>query len=132
MLARFPIRARIHLIGIIALLGLATITVLAVASLYLHMQAQRYASTRAQLDTALGIASHFAAEETAGRLTHAAAQATAMAAIKALRYGDGNYFWINDPAARVLMHPIKPELDGTDGARIKDTNGISPSSAPPK
>lgn len=42
------------------------------------------------------------------------AQKRAKEAIKALRYGDGNYFWINDMDARMIMHPIKPQLDGKD------------------
>ncbi len=51
---------------------------------------------------------NFRAQETAGKVSREAAQQAAMAAIRALRYGDNDYFWINDLDAQVIMHPIKP------------------------
>jgi len=36
----------------------------------------------------------------------------ALADIKALRYGDSGYFWINDMNYTMIMHPIKKEYDG--------------------
>ena len=33
-------------------------------------------------------------------------------AIKEMRYGKNGYFWINNMQHRMIMHPIKPELDG--------------------
>lgn len=43
--------------------------------------------------------------------------------IRNLRYNDNNYFWINDMNLIMIMHPIKPELDGTDLTDNKDPNG---------
>jgi methyl-accepting chemotaxis protein len=45
--------------------------------------------------------------------------------ISALRYGkDGkDYFWINDMNPRMIMHPIKPSLNGKDLSSFKDPNG---------
>jgi methyl-accepting chemotaxis protein len=46
-------------------------------------------------------------------------------AIAQLRYGPkGNdYFWINDMGPKMVMHPIKPALDGKDLSQNKDPNG---------
>lgn len=46
-------------------------------------------------------------------------------AIAQLRYGPKgkDYFWINDMEPRMVMHPIKPELDGKDLSGSKDPNG---------
>jgi methyl-accepting chemotaxis protein len=126
VLYQYSIRTRIQLIAIVALVGLSIVAALGVGSLSRHMEAQRLQSTHDQLDTALSVVAHFQAEEQAGRLSHSAAQDAAMAALRALRYGKGNYFWINDESARVLMHPIKPELAGADGAAIKGPDGVSP------
>jgi methyl-accepting chemotaxis protein len=52
------------------------------------------------------------AQEAAGTLTREQAQAMAKKAVAALRYDGNEYFWINDMQPRVVMHPIKPELDG--------------------
>lgn len=43
--------------------------------------------------------------------------------IKAIRYNTDNYFWINDSRPFMVMHPIKPELDGTDLSDLKDLKG---------
>lgn len=49
----------------------------------------------------------------------------AMKAIAALRYGpEGqDYFWINDMTPKMIMHPIKPQLDGQELSRIQDPKG---------
>jgi methyl-accepting chemotaxis protein len=120
------IHSRLNLIGFIALLGLIVIGGLGVGSLYQHLMAERFLNTRSEVDTALSVLAHFEAQERAGQLTHEAAQQAAMAAVAALRYGDGNYFWINDAAGRIVMHPIQPKLNGSDGLRILDKDGVSP------
>jgi methyl-accepting chemotaxis protein len=51
------------------------------------------------------------------------AQRNAAARISKLRYGNDDYFWINDLGPRMIMHPAKPELNGQDLADIKDPNG---------
>jgi diguanylate cyclase (GGDEF)-like protein len=43
--------------------------------------------------------------------------------VKILRYRDNDYFWINDMKPIMIMHPFKPELDGSDLTDNKDPNG---------
>ena len=40
-----------------------------------------------------------------------------------MRYGDGDYFWINDMQPRMIMHPLKPEMNGRDLSDYKDPSG---------
>ncbi len=58
-----------------------------------------------------------------GELRTADAQKMALAAVKNLRYMGNEYFWINDLEPKMLMHPIKPEMDGKVLADDKDPNG---------
>lgn len=51
------------------------------------------------------------------------AKKTAIEQVKNLRYDNGNYFWINDMSATMVMHPIKPELNGQDLSNFEDPNG---------
>ena len=44
-------------------------------------------------------------------------------AVKSTRYGKDGYFWINDLDAKIVMHPIKPHLDGKDLVNFKDKAG---------
>lgn len=50
-------------------------------------------------------------------------QAKAKEEIKKLRFGTDGYFWINDFGPKMVMHPIKPALDGTDLSQSKDPKG---------
>ena len=43
--------------------------------------------------------------------------------VKSTRYGKTGYFWMNDTDANIVMHPIKPQLDGRDMANYKDKGG---------
>lgn len=76
-----------------------------------------------QVETAWGVIDHFGRQAKAGSLSLEEAQAQAKAAIKGLRYGEKDYFWINDLTPRMVMHPIKPELDGKDLSASADPNG---------
>lgn len=59
-----------------------------------------------------------------GALTKEEAQKRAAERIASIRYEDGaNYLWINDLSLRMVMHPLKPELNGSDLSENKDPNG---------
>ncbi len=44
--------------------------------------------------------------------------------VKKSRYGKDGYFWINDKQPKMVMHPIKPALNGKDLSNVKDPNGV--------
>ncbi|RXK12509.1 chemotaxis protein [Halarcobacter mediterraneus] len=48
----------------------------------------------------------------------------AVKAIEAIRYGKDGYYWINDSHPNMIMHAIKPALNGTDLSENKDPNGV--------
>ncbi|GFE60454.1 methyl-accepting chemotaxis protein [Geobacter sp. AOG2] len=58
-----------------------------------------------------------------GTLTKEEAQRRASDNIAGIRYDGSNYLWINDLAPRMVMHPLKPELNGKDLSDNKDPNG---------
>jgi methyl-accepting chemotaxis protein len=59
----------------------------------------------------------------AGTLTKEDAQKQASERIAAIRYDGSNYLWINDMNAKMVMHPIKPEMNGKDLRELKDSTG---------
>ncbi|MGO8066624.1 methyl-accepting chemotaxis protein [Rhizobium leguminosarum] len=90
---------------------------------YSELEDERKAGL-AQLDaTALGIFEKYYKMEQAGTMTREQAQAAAKDVIGAMRYGADGYFWINDMHPKMVMHPIKPALDGTDISQMKDPAG---------
>jgi methyl-accepting chemotaxis protein len=50
-------------------------------------------------------------------------QAQALKVIKTMRYAGDNYLWINDMEPTMIMHPMKPALDGNNLSDFKDPNG---------
>lgn len=58
-----------------------------------------------------------------GKITQDQAKKQAMQIIKSLRYHEKEYFWIHDLSNNMVMHPVKPELDGKSIAEMKDPNG---------
>ncbi len=47
----------------------------------------------------------------------------ALRIVKSMRYAGDNYLWINDMVPNMVMHPMKPALDGTSLVEYKDPNG---------
>jgi len=51
-------------------------------------------------------------------------QSEALKSIEGMKYGKSGYFWINDTQPKMIMHPIKPSLNGKDLSNVKDPNGV--------
>jgi len=64
-------------------------------------------------EAAYGVVAGYEAEARAGRLSEADAKAAALADLKRMRFGDGDYYWVNDMTPTMVMHPTRPDLDGT-------------------
>jgi methyl-accepting chemotaxis protein len=75
------------------------------------------------VDVAVSIIEDYQSMANKGELSVDAAKQQAINSIKALRYQGKNYFWINDMNAVIVMHPIKPKLDGKDMMNYKDKAG---------
>ncbi len=111
-----------------ALVGLALVTMAAVMTLGLFQEqdklvVQRKAMLEAMNENAVSVFDSYYKQEQAGTLSKADAQARAIEAIKAMRYQGNGYFFITDMKSMMIMHPIKPALDGTDQTDNKDPTG---------
>ena len=85
----------------------------------------RMDATRQHVEIAHGLVAWAHAQEAAGQLPPGQGRATALRVLAGLRYDGNEYFWVNDLQPRVVMHPIKPELDGKDVSDMKDPNGLA-------
>ena len=122
-LMTLTVRTRLLLIvalAVTAMLILAAFGLTAEKSILLQ---DRKLKTKHVVEAAYGILEHFHTRQEKGELTEEQAKQNAIAVVKGLRYDASEYFWINDLAPRVVMHPIKPELDGKDVSGVKDPNG---------
>ena len=48
----------------------------------------------------------------------------ALQSVSNMRFGKGGYFWINDLNPTMIMHAVKPALNGKDLSSVKDPNGV--------
>ncbi|WNJ96893.1 methyl-accepting chemotaxis protein [Vibrio ruber] len=79
--------------------------------------------TQHLIESTYSLLSYYHQLETEGTLTRQVAQQQAQQAIKHLRYGKNDYFWINDLTPTMIMHPFKPQLDGKNLSQAKDPTG---------
>jgi len=84
---------------------------------------EKYSKTKNVVETTYGILSYYNNLVKEHKLSLIDAQRKAKDTIKLLRYDSKEYFWINDLKPKMIMHPMKPELDGTDLSDYKDPNG---------
>jgi methyl-accepting chemotaxis protein len=110
------------LIGL-SFLGLLGIAVLDSRELASSLMQQKQIELKHLAELALGIVKEEHAASQKGDIAAADAQKRAMARVAALRYGNNDYFWINDMQPRMVMHPMKPEMNGNDLSTNKDPNG---------
>jgi len=102
--------------------------VLVFASLFLWSERalimqERQAGVRQVVEVAHGVLSHFNALESQGKLSRAQAQQGAREAVRAMRYSGSEYYWINDMQHKMLMHAVRPELEGQDLSTFKSPAG---------
>jgi methyl-accepting chemotaxis protein len=113
---------------IYALIGLSFIGLLGIAfldsrELTSSLKQQKQIELKHLAELALGMVKEEHAASQKGDIAVADAQKRAMTRVAALRYGNNDYFWINDMQPRMVMHPMKPELNGSDLSANKDPNG---------
>ncbi len=117
------VSTRLLALVVAAVVGMATVAVIGALQVRDTIEEEQRARARTAVETALGIVAAYGAQEAAGRLTREEAQTAAMDAVRELRYSGEEYFWINDTTPAMVMHPVKPELDGTDLSANRDPNG---------
>jgi methyl-accepting chemotaxis protein len=125
MLRRFKMTVGRKIYALIGLsfLGLLGIAVLDSRELASSLMQQKQIELKHLAELALGIVKEEHAAAQKGDIAAADAQKRAMARVAALRYGNNDYFWINDMQPRMVMHPMRPEMNGNDLSTNKDPNG---------
>jgi len=122
-LRSFSIFQRFSLLIAIVVFGLIALSVASLTHQYSSLKNEQYLKTQNVVETAYSIIEHFYDLEQNNSLTQQQAQSQALDAIRALRYDKTNYFWINNYQPTMVMHPIKPSLEGKDLTNNKDPDG---------
>ncbi|MHA6720360.1 methyl-accepting chemotaxis protein [Sphingomonas sp. RS6] len=81
------------------------------------------ARTKQAIDIAYSQLDYYNAEQRAGRMNEAQAQAAAKKVIGSMRFGELDYFFILDNNHMMVMHPVKPEKVGKTTYDSTDASG---------
>lgn len=122
-LRSLPIRHRLWLILALFLLMLVVQGVFQLQQLYGDLHRGKAEKTQHLVESALGILQQYHRLETQGVMDRAKAQEEAQKLLAQLRYGENDYFWVNDLHPRMIMHPTNPKLNGESLRDYKDPDG---------
>ncbi len=84
----------------------------------------RQQTVKAAVDLAGKVLEHYHDLNSKGLLSEDDAKKQALEAVARLRYSGNEYFWVNDLQPKMVMHPIKAELNGKDLSEMKDPTGF--------
>ena len=88
------------------------------------MLEDRRIGVRNEVQSAVSIARAFVAEVAAGRLSEAEAQQRARMALRSIRFGEGDYFYVYQYDGVNVVHGLKPDREGKNFIDQVDSNGV--------
>jgi methyl-accepting chemotaxis protein len=110
------------------MMAVAALGLLAMAGFWIFNQrstllAEKRQTARELVEVPYSIVERAYQLEVEGKLPRQEAQKQAIDTIRNMRYAGSNYFWINDQHPTIVLHPMKPELEGKDVTSFHDPNG---------
>jgi len=124
LLNQFSLMFKLGLLTLISITGLVAVSSYMLWDTKIQGRQDREKLVHQTVDAASGVVAWAYQLETSGKMPREQAQAAARQAIGNMRYGKDEYFFISDMQANIVMHPVKPELDGKSGSSIRDPNGL--------
>ncbi len=124
LLGNIKIRHKLGLVVFLSILGLIATATLGLVTLKDALLEDREIQTRYLVESLHSVFDSLHHEVKNGHLSLVEAQAEAKEIIHSMRYGDGDYFWINDLNHTVIEHPIKPSLIGKNLESLEDPYGV--------
>ncbi|WP_052078717.1 methyl-accepting chemotaxis protein [Spirochaeta lutea] len=90
------------------------------------MMEDREQLTTNLVEVAVHVLEFYHRQEQQGTLNRTDAQEAAKSVIQGMTFGenDQDYYWIIDSGPRMIMHPFRPDLNGTDVSGIQDPDGV--------
>jgi methyl-accepting chemotaxis protein len=120
----FTISRRLGLLVAAAVLVSIVATALQLFSMHAAIYHERELLLSSQVEAALSIVRNTAAEAEAGRISKEEAQDRAKAQMRAIRFGNNEYFFVYDYQGVNLAHGVNPKLEGQNLMGSVDANGV--------
>ncbi|MGB0631012.1 MAG: methyl-accepting chemotaxis protein [Alphaproteobacteria bacterium] len=117
------IAQRLYLLNIVAAIGLVILSAITIWQTSVDLKEQKNSELQHLTENTMSLIAGYHQRAAAGKMSEQAAKKAAAEAVSALRYDGKEYFWINDMTPTMVMHPVKPALNGKDLSALKDPNG---------
>jgi methyl-accepting chemotaxis protein len=121
-----PIRYKIIASSLVGILAFLMVMIYILPSIYDRMLDIKRENIKHIIDVNITFLESLEIEVKENKITREEAKRRAYNAIKAMRYGSDkkDYLWINDFEPKIIMHPIRKELEGKNVSDFKDSNGL--------
>ncbi|TCM58803.1 methyl-accepting chemotaxis sensory transducer with Cache sensor [Rhizobium sp. PP-F2F-G48] len=120
---QFRISVRLYGLVGMALIIMAGAMIFSLFQSHNRLVGERTSMLAALDESAVGIFTYYNGLEVAGHMTRDAAQAAALDAVRAMRFQETGYLFVSDMQPRMIMHPLRPEMEGQDQSGVKDADG---------
>jgi len=124
-LRKYTIQHRFILLFVLVIAGLIILSSISLSQAFQSLLQQKYNANQQVVEAAHSVVEHFHKLQNDGLLSEKQAQKQAIEVLNSLRYDKTNYFWINDFTPTMIMHPIKPSLNGKNVGGVKDPDGTA-------
>lgn len=123
MLRSLSIAKRLYLNLLLLSAGIVIITLMMLWLFYQGLIEEKRIQAMRQVESVISLTDYYYQQQQQGLLSDQQARQQALNAIAGLRYGNGDYFWVNDAQPRMILHPMNPSLNGEDLSTFKDPDG---------
>ncbi|MEH6652128.1 MAG: methyl-accepting chemotaxis protein [Motiliproteus sp.] len=124
LLGRLKVRNKIMLLVVFMACALVVMQAWNLSTLWKNLNQGKQQELVQLTDTAFSLIDRQVQLVAAGGKSQQQGIADALTNLEALRYGDNDYFFVLNKKTEMLMHPIKPALNGQNVAHVKDNNGV--------
>jgi methyl-accepting chemotaxis protein len=122
---RLSLQARVWLVIVLVIAGLASLTVISAMEIRHQQMATLTADLSNHVDSAISIAESYRKRAEAGEFDQAEAEKRALQVIESMRWADGTgYLFATDSKLVLRMHPFLPKNIGKFVGDDKDPNGV--------
>ena len=116
---------RLLVVVLVGALGLAIFTFVSLSNLRATLESERENKTKEHVDVAQTLIRGIVDDSVKGGRSTKEAQRVALSALRAVRYAGSEYYWVNDSAGMMLMHPVDKALENTSVMGVKNSKGTA-------
>jgi len=123
LLNNYSIKLKLALFVLFGLLGMLLVAAESLIQSNDLLLSEKHKQMRYLVEATHSLINEHYEDFKSGKISEKEAKELSISNINSIRYDNGNYFWINDETPTMIVHPIKPALNGKNLSAVQDANG---------